>query len=371
MKKKIIIVLSLLTVTVGGFFSYNYYKKTQTTNYKIDKLLTNMTLEEKIGQMLIVYYYSPECDDTLIESIKNYNLGGIILSSENIVNSKQLKKFVNDIQENSSIPMFISIDQEGGSVQRLKAKSDIKVSTIPSMAIVGEKNSKEEAYSIGNTIGKDLKTYGINMDFAPVLDINNPVTNIIGDRSFGKDFKLVSKMGVALSKGLIDNNIIPVFKHFPGLGDTANDSHLDLPILNKTKEELYDLELKPFIEAIENNADVIMIGHVTLPQLDKDNPATLSKIVITDLLKNELKYKGLIITDALNMKALTNYYSSEDIAVNAINAGVDILLMPGSSKSTVESVKNAIDEGKIKENQINTSVKKILKLKFKYNILEK
>ena len=206
------------------------------------------------------------------------------------------------------------------------------------------------------------------MDYAPVLDINsNSLNNVIGNRSFGTNADIVTKMGLNVSKGLNDEGIISVYKHFPGHGDTEVDPHEDLPVLNKTKEELYNNELKPFIEAINNNADVIMVGHFVVPSISKD-PSSLSKEVITDLLKEELGYKGLVITDALNMEALTKYYNDDEIAVKAINAGVDILLMPGTTSEVIMKIKTEINNGNITEERINESVRKILSLKYKYEL---
>jgi beta-N-acetylhexosaminidase len=179
-------------------------------------------------------------------------------------------------------------------------------------------------------------------------------------------------MGIALGKGLSDSGIIPVYKHFPGHGDTNEDSHYTLPILNKTKDELYNLELKPFIDAIKGGAKVIMVGHIALPQITGDNtPASLSSVIVKDLLIDELGFKGVVTTDALNMGALTKNYTAEKILINAINAGVDMLLMPGSSKATITMIEKALNEGKITEDQINNSVRKILTLKYESGLFDK
>ncbi|MDD4036003.1 MAG: glycoside hydrolase family 3 protein [Bacilli bacterium] len=331
-------------------------------------MIKNMTLDQKIGQMLIVYYNSDTYDSVLGSVIKNINPGGFILFANNIANDNQLKGFINGMQEDSNIPMFITIDQEGGLVQRLKPIEDIKVQTIPAMATIIDDAS---AFEIGKAIGKDLSTYGINMNYAPVLDINmNEENTVISSRSFSNNPHIVSDLGLAVARGLKEYNIMPVFKHFPGHGSTVTDPHYDLPVLNKTKQELYQHELIPFINAINNNADVIMIGHIAVPELTGDDtPASLSKEVITNLLKGELGFKGLVITDALNMGALTNNYSSDEIIIKAINAGTDILLMPGSSKKTIEKIKIALAKKQISEVQIEESVRKILKLKFKMDML--
>lgn len=367
--KFIVPILIVAFVVTGCLYFDKIDEKDLTTEQKVNKLLSKMSLEEKIGQMLVIYYTKDTYDNTLDNTIKNIGPGGFILFKENIDNYNQLTTFIKSMQENSKVPMLISIDQEGGIVQRLKNIDD-EVSIIPAMVEVGATNDEKLAFEIGQLIGKELSVFGINMNYAPVIDINsNPNNTVIGNRAFGSDYELVSKMGIATAKGLKESNVISVYKHFPGHGDTLEDSHETLPILNKTKEELYQLELKPFIDAINNGAEVIMIGHIAVPKLTGDNtPASLSKVVITDLLKEELKFKGIVITDALNMGALEG--SSEEIIVKAINAGVDMLLMPGSSKITVSIIKSAIVNKQITEEQINNSVRKILTLKYNNNLFE-
>lgn len=332
----------------------------------VTETLNNMTLDEKIGQMLIVSDYSTSMNDELLNDLNKIKPGGFILFSENFESYEQTVKLIADIKNTSSIPMFISIDQEGGKVQRLKKLSDAEVTSIPPMYQLGLTNDASLAYKVGKVVGEELRVFDINLDFAPVLDIySNPKNTVIGTRSFGKTSELVSKMAIPFAKGLEEAGIIPVYKHFPGHGDTLEDSHNTLPIINKTKEELMNMELKPFIEAIANDAKIIMVGHLAVPKITNDNaPASLSKIVITNLLKEELGFDGLVITDALNMGALTKKYTKEDIYINAIKAGVDILLMPDFDIETVNIIKNAVTNQKIAEEKINESVKKILDLKY-------
>ncbi len=372
MKKIIIIAVAIIIVLIGYLIIKNTMVKELTTKQKVEKLLSTMSLEEKIGQMLIVFYSSPSYDTSLASSIKDNQPGGFILFKENMQSFEQISNLIKGMQSDSKIPMFISVDQEGGVVQRLKDISDSNITIIPTMEKVGIKNDENLAFQVGTVIGEELNDFGINMNYAPVIDIySNPSNTVIGSRSFGNNELLVSNMGIAVAKGLEAVSVIPVYKHFPGHGDTTEDSHYELPILNKSKEELYSLELKPFIEAINNDAQVIMIGHIALPKITGDNtPSSLSSKIINDLLVKELNFKGLIITDALNMKALTDNYSSEEIIIKAINAGVNTLLMPGPSKSTVKTIKKAISEGKINEKQINNSVIKILTLKYNAGLLD-
>ena len=240
------------------------------------------------------------------------------------------------------------------------------VSNIPDMNKLGEIDDLNYTYKIGKVISEELKVFGINMDFAPVIDVYSNIDNkVIGKRSFGSNPDLVSRHGIKISEAFMDNGIVPVYKHFPGHGNTSVDSHVDLPIVNKTKEELYSEDLIPFINAIKNDAKVIMVGHLAVPSISNNNePASLSKKIITDFLKNELNYNGLVITDALNMGALTNFYDDEEICGKAVEAGVDILLMPSSSKMCLKSIKKLISDGIIEEETINKSVRKILELKY-------
>ena len=332
----------------------------------VEEKLSNMSVEEKIGQMLMVLDYSKEVDEELLDKLNTIKPGGFILFAENFESYEQTKKLIEDIKSTSDIPMFISIDQEGGRVQRLKELSDAEVTVIPPMYNLGLTNDVDLAYEVGQVVGEELRVFDINMNFAPVLDIySNPENTVIGNRSFGTTSSLVSNMALSFAKGQESTGIISVYKHFPGHGDTLEDSHNTLPIITKTKEELLELELIPFIDAIENDADVIMVGHLAVPEITNDNtPASLSKEIVTGLLKEELGFDGLVITDALNMGALTKNYTEEEIYVNAINAGVDILLMADFDTETVEIIKGNIKNGTIKMEEIDDSVKKILELKY-------
>lgn len=359
--KKVLIVFITVLLFITGCGS----KDTTKELSKAEQLMKDMTLEEKIGQMLIVYYRASEADSNLANILNEVKPGGFILFGENFESYEQAKKMIDTINSTSDIPMFMSVDQEGGRVQRIKNLSDANVTIIPSMNRVGNMNDEKLSYDVGRVVGEELRVFGINMDFAPVLDIYSNVDNtVIGNRSFGNTSEIVTKMGLSFAKGLQSTGVIPVYKHFPGHGDTSEDSHYTLPVITKTKEQLEELELIPFKEAIKNNAKVIMIGHLAVPNITGDNtPASLSKKVINDWLKEELGYKGLVITDALNMGALTNDYSKKEIYVNAINAGVDLLLMPSPSKEAVRIIKEAVANGEISEKQIDESVLKILELK--------
>ncbi len=340
--------------------------KPLTASETVDRHLKEMTLDEKIAQMLVISVTGTSLNSTTKKNLTKYKPGGVILFANNLGNYNTTIKFIDDMKKTSSIPLIVSIDQEGGKVQRLTSITGKPATNIPPMYSLGQMDDTNLAYSVGTVTAEELRVFGINMDFAPVLDVlTSEDSKVIGTRSFGTSPELVSKMGLSFAKGLEAKGVIPVYKHFPGHGSTATDSHYDLPVLTKTKAELYDVDLIPFQNAIQNDAKVIMIGHLAIPNITGDKtPASLSKVLITDLLKGEMGYKGLVVTDALNMGALTKNYSEKEIYEMAINAGVDILLMPKSPESAINYIKKSIKEGKIKESQINESVRKILLLKY-------
>ncbi|MBR4672611.1 MAG: beta-N-acetylhexosaminidase [Bacilli bacterium] len=369
-RNRILICLLLLLFLVGCSSSKEKKNMDNLTGIdkKVEEQLNKMTLDEKIGQMMIVFYHSTSMDNTLKKSLEEVQPGGFILFADNITNYENTLKFIKDVKSTAKIPMFMSIDEEGGNVQRLYYLKEDDITYIPYMQEVGNKNDLELTKNVGKVLAEELRVFGINMDFAPVIDVySNPNNTVIGKRAFGSDKELVAKHGMALANGLEENGVIPVYKHFPGHGNTAVDSHFALPVVDKTKEELLDLDLYPFKEVIKNGAKIIMIGHLAVPSITGDNtPASLSKKLITNFLKEELGYNGLVITDALNMGALTNYYSSDEICAKAVEAGVDILLMPTASRKCLASVKSAIAKGDIDEERIDESVRKILKLKYEY-----
>lgn len=342
-----------------------------TMEERLAAQLRTMTIEEKIAQMMIIQYPSETMDDTLMHYIRDVKPGGFLLTSENLGAYEQTKELVEALQSNSEIPMFISVNQEGGVVQRFSELSGSVPTEIPSMLSVGRTGETQLAYDIGKVIAEELRTVGINLDFAPVMDIlPQNGESFIGTRSFGSDAAMVSAMAMAFAKGLEEHGVLSVYKHFPGHGDTTTDSHRNLPVMDKTKEELLENELIPFQKAIESGADMIMVGHIALPKVvGDDTPASLSKEIITDLLKTELGYEGLVITDALSMRALTNQYSHEEICIKAVEAGVDLLLLPNDCERAVELIKETFSE-----ERIDQSVAKILRLKYtqleKYSLLD-
>lgn len=366
--KKAIILLIIILLIITFIKTIN---KTNDTSKEVinsfeeeekDNKIDEMSLEEKIGQLLIISYRKDDIKEKLPTILEEVKPGGFILFSENITTYDDTINLIKSIKNSNDIPLFIGIDEEGGNVQRLKNLKDYKTSDIPYMSYVKTIN---DAYNLGKVIAEELRVFGINLDFAPVIDCNwdNP-KSVIGKRAFEGDYTTVAKLGVSLAKGLKNNKVIPTYKHFPNHGATATDSHQDLPVINKTEEELLNNDLIPYQEAIKNNADMIMISHLALPKITKDyTPASLSYEIITNLLKKKLDFKGLVVTDALNMQALTKNYSEKEILIKAINAGADLLLMPEDPVNAVKIIKEAVNGGLISEERINESVEKILSLK--------
>ncbi len=370
--KKCLFVGTFIVVVLFGVFQVvnkpdNPQEKIEKTIYeeKVQSQLEQLSLEEKIGQMFIISYSSESMDETL-KLIADYKPGGIILFKDNFKSYENTLKQIDQIKSVTSIPLFISVDQEGGRVQRLKELEDAQVTTIPPMRILGKTNHTLLGYRVGQVVAEELQVFGININFAPVLDIVSDANNhVIGDRSFGENIDVVSRMGIAFADGLEDHGVIAVYKHFPGHGSTISDSHYVLPVITKTKEELLASDLVPFQKAIDHGAEVIMVGHLAVPSISGDEvPASLSKPLITGLLKQEMGYQGLVVTDALNMGALTEYYTEKEIYELAIQAGVDILLMPVDISRALTYIKESLAEGKITEEQIDSSVRKILTLKY-------
>ena len=366
--KKAIILLIIILLIITFIKTIN---KTNDTSKEVintfegeekDNKIDEMSLEEKIGQLLIISYRKDDIKEKLPTILEEVKPGGFILFSENITTYDDTINLIKSIKNSNDIPLFIGIDEEGGNVQRLKNLKDYKTSDIPYMSYVKTIN---DAYNLGKVIAEELRVFGINLDFAPVIDCNwdNP-KSVIGKRAFEGDYTTVAKLGVSLAKGLKNNKVISTYKHFPNHGATATDSHQDLPVINKTEEELLNNDLIPYQEAIKNNADMIMISHLALPKITKDyTPASLSYEIITNLLKKKLGFKGLVVTDALNMQALTKNYSEKEILIKAINAGADLLLMPEDPVNAVKIIKEAVNGGLISEERINESVEKILSLK--------
>ncbi|MEQ2129008.1 beta-N-acetylhexosaminidase [Caldanaerobacter subterraneus KAk] len=339
------------------------------------KKIEEMTLEEKIGQMLMIGFPSTFYDDHIRELVTNYKIGNVILFSRNVKDARQVMDLCADIQkeaiENTGIPAFISIDQEGGMVTRIYRGATY----LPGNMAIGATKDPENAYKVGEIAGRELRTIGININFAPVMDVNNnPLNPVIGVRSYGENPEDVANFGINYIKGLQKEGVIATAKHFPGHGDTTVDSHLDLPKVNHGKDRLYEVELYPFKKAVENGVDAIMTAHILFPALeDSKVPATLSYNVLTRILREEFKFDGLIITDCMEMNAIAKYFGTQKAASMAIKAGADIVLVSHTKDLQIkafENIKEAVERGDISVERIDESVRRILKMKEKYGLFD-
>lgn len=355
MKKKIILIIIVFCIVIlCVLFSGSNVKTIEA-----------MTLREKIGQMLMVYYNSDEADADLIESLKENQPGSFIVTGNNLTEYNKIKKFIASLNKYSNVPMIIAVDQEGGPVQRLYDISDKKATFIPNMHDVGVLNNKDISYKIGNIIGSEAGSIGCNAVFGPVLDIGDYNISAMGKRLISDDKNVVISNGMEIFKGIEDTGLISIVKHFPGIGGTSDDTHdNEISVVNKTYDELYNADLQPFITAINNNVSMIMVGHSSYPKITGDDlPASLSSKIINDILRTKLGYDGVVIIDAVNMGALASNYSEKYIYTTAINAGVDIFIMPNGSKRVIDLIENEVNNGNISEETINKSVSRILKLK--------
>ena len=338
---------------------------------KIQEKLDFLTLDEKIGQLLIIGFEGSIINDYNIKMIEEYKVGGFILFSRNIIEENQLLDLVNNLKvenNHNSVPLFISIDEEGGKVSRLPNT----YKKLPELKSIGDSNNPVLSYEYGQLLGNRLKLLGINLNFAPVLDINsNPNNPVIGNRAFGNTVDLVIDNGIPLFKGIESTGVIPAVKHFPGHGDTLVDSHIDLPIVYKSLDQLEQLELKPFKRAIEEDVDMIMVAHILFPELDDLYPATMSKSILMDLLRKDLAYNGVIISDDITMGAILENYSIEQASLNFLKAGGDIVLIchgEDNPIAVIQFIKDSIKNGDIRVEDIDEKVYRILTLKEKYNL---
>ncbi|MFZ7946012.1 beta-N-acetylhexosaminidase [Neobacillus sp. 19] len=345
-------------------------KPNQQENQTISEVISKMSLEDKIGQMILAGISETRMDTNAKKLISQFHVGGIIFYKNNFETPEQTVQLVNQLKAGnvSSLPLFLGVDQEGGRVTRLPGG----LVNFPPNKQIGQVNNPEFSYKVGTLIGHELREFGLNLDFAPVLDINsNPNNPVIGDRSFGNNSEIVSKLGIQTMKGIQSQDVIPTIKHFPGHGDTSVDSHLELPVVNKSLKQLKELELIPFERAIDHGADVVMVAHILLPELDKTNPASMSKAVMTDLLRKQLSFKGVIITDDMTMGAITEHFDIGKAAVESVKAGSDIILVGHDYNNVVKitsSLKTAVQNGEISEQRLNESIERIIQLKRKYSL---
>lgn len=339
-------------------------------------VLEEMSLEDKLWQM---FFVTPEAvsggsadtsvTDAFSENAKVRRVGGIILFENNIYSEAQVSEFLADISACFDIPVFLGVDEEGGSVSRLGKKGIITDNG--NMSRIGASGDTSAAAEVGERLGTELGGLGFNLDFAPVADIlTNPYNTEIGVRSFGNDAETVSGMVAAEVAAMQECGVSAVIKHFPGHGGTLTNSHKGTSVNQRTLEQLRAEDLKSFEAGIEAGADFVMVSHMSLPNVVGDStPCSLSRRIITELLKEELGFDGVAVTDALNMGAVTNIYSPAEAAVKAVEAGADMLLMPDDLMSAYNGLLAAVKDGRVSEDRIDESVTRILKIKEKRGLI--
>ncbi|MHC1758370.1 MAG: beta-N-acetylhexosaminidase [Negativicutes bacterium] len=362
-EKRSTIFMMLAVVLFGFLYCHNVAAaaslplSSEIGPYALEDRIRRMTLEEKIGQLFII-----SADGDLENLIQNYHVGGIVLFTRHAPNISQTMQLIEKVRRASALPLFIAVDQEGGPVSRLSFAT-----TMPAARNLGM-ISDSSMQKMGLLVGRELQSLGFNMNFAPVLDVDTCEENpVIGKRSFSRDPYTVARLGSAYIRGLHSAGIAAVGKHFPGHGDTRTDSHFELPVVFQSEERLQTLELLPFRAAIASGVDAIMMAHVSYPALDPTPnwPASLSRAIITETLRSELEYAGIVITDAMNMKAITDLKTSGLAAKAAFQAGADIILMPAHFPVAYHMLLTSVQNGEISVSRLDASVRRILSLKIR------
>jgi beta-N-acetylhexosaminidase len=341
---------------------------------RVQEIMSTMTLHEKVCQM---FFVNPEqltgvgqvvsSGQTTRDAIAAYPVGGIMYSKPNLQSGDQVRSMIAGIQSYSRYGLFIAADEEGGIVNRLMSTLD--TTWIDSMYNYKDQGT-DRAYENARTIAADMAAYGFNLDFAPVADVwSNPENTVIGKRAYSDNYEQAAELVGTAADGFHAGGVLCTLKHFPGHGDTAEDSHYSSAYVKKSLEELEKEEFLPFESGISHGADFVMVGHLIVPDVD-EAPATLSKTFIEDILRGELGFQGIVITDALQMSALAGNYSSEEIAVRAVQAGNDMLLEPADFKTSVQALEQAVVSGTITEERIDQSVARILSCKLKAGIVQ-
>ena len=333
----------------------------------LQSFLTQMTLHEKVCQMLVV---TPEsitgveavtaAGDTTKKALQAMPVGGILYSKPNLRSKEQVKTMLQNTQSYSAIPLMFTCDEEGGRVNRLMSTLN---TTMISPMLDYKDQGVEIAYKNACTIASDMSALGFNADMAPVADVwSNPENTVIGDRAYSDDFQQAAVLVASAVEGFHAGGVATALKHFPGHGDTSEDTHYGAVFITKTLEEIREKELLPFQAGIQADSDMVMIGHLILSDID-DQPAPFSHKIVTELLRQELGFDGVIITDGLQMKAMTDFYSDGEIACSAVKAGVDMLLCPANPEEAAAALEVAVINGDLTESRIEESVLRILKMK--------
>lgn len=381
----VVLLIQLMEVKASKFqevvsseVSSNPVDQNPAIDDQVEAYLQEMTLEEKVAQLFVI---TPEALTGETESItageltktmyNQYPVAGLIYFAKNLITKEQAKEMLQTTQqiakERSGLPVFLSVDEEGGDVARIAENPEFGVPNTGTMAEIGETGDASEAVRVGETLGQYLSDLGFNVDYAPVADvITNPANTVIGERSFGSDSHLVAQMVVSELEGLWHYHVVGVAKHFPGHGATSEDTHTGTAMADKKLQEMMDNEIIPFQTAINNGVEMIMVGHFSAPNITQDSlPCSLSPVIVTDLLRNKLGFQGIIITDALEMGAIAQNYDARTAAIMAVDAGNDLILMPEDFQLAYYGVLDAVKTGRISEARIDESARRIIRLKLK------
>lgn len=339
----------------------------------VESSISAMPLEDKVAGLFIItpealtgVSTATQAGEGTQEALNEWGIGGLIYFDKNIKDREQITEMLASTVSKSKYPIFLAVDEEGGSVSRV-AKSGIDVIQVDDMASIGETGDTAQAYEVGLTIGNYLKELGFNLDFAPVADVAGSGQSAMGDRVFGSDAQMVGDMVSNVVEGIEGTGVSSCLKHFPGIGEAEDDTHDGRVETAKTLDEMRNQDFIPFKAGIEAGADFVMVSHITVAA-EETVPSSLSKTIMTDVLRNELGFQGVIVTDALNMSAITEYYTTEEAAVMAIQGGADMLLMPEDFNKAYEAVLTAVQDGTISEERINESLRRIYRVKYKNRI---
>ncbi len=343
-----------------------------TPQQYINLIMQHMTLEQKIGQTMIIQFVGPTYSLDLSTMISQYNVGAVLIyaANDNIVGKNQLRGLIQQMQSNSPLPLAIAIDQEGGTVDRLKSLDGPR----PSATEIGTTNDPRKAFDAGIQDAKDLSYYGINLNLAPVVDVTNAYNPQLYLRTYGDNPTIVTRMAAAYLQGLQQSGkVLGTLKHFPGLGDVTADPHNSVPYLNRSKSDLEAIDWAPYRSLIQQgNVHAVMVTHEIVRAIDDSKPSSLSKKVVTGILRDELGFQGVVVTDSLTMEGITAYYSPAQAAALAIEAGADVLMgafTPSGVATMIEGIKQDINAGAISMQRIDDSVRRILMLKYQMGVI--
>ena len=346
------------------------------------RYLARMSVEEKVAQLFVVkleeldssqggYYEFKKCTKGMKEMLAQIPVGGVVLFSRNISNPKKTKKLIERLQVNSKVPLFVAVDEEGGNVARIASNKKMKTTAFPPAESIGASKDGKYVYEMGRTIAREIRSLGFNVDFAPVADVKTSDLNTeIGDRSFGSDPNKVSELVSALVQGCQERGVLATLKHFPGQGASSGDTHQESVDIDSSISKLRDLDFVPFQAGIEAGAEFVMVSHISVSRVtETKEPASMSELVMKNILREELGFGRLVITDAFDMASIVDNYTPGEAALNAFKGGADIILMPNNLTEAFQAILGAVEDGSISKERLDESVSRILLAKFRHGII--